>query len=45
MILRRPALPRMKTVVVTDQHQEWFEIADAAVVTARRYLAETGEHQ
>ena len=30
----------MKTVVVTDQNQEWFEVADATVVTARRYLAE-----
>jgi glutathione synthase/RimK-type ligase-like ATP-grasp enzyme len=30
----------MKTVVVTDQHQEWFEIADATVLTARRYLAD-----
>jgi glutathione synthase/RimK-type ligase-like ATP-grasp enzyme len=30
----------MKTVVVTDQHQEWFDIVDATVVTARRYLAE-----
>lgn len=30
----------MKTVVVTDQNQKWFEIPDASVVTARRYLAE-----
>jgi len=30
----------MKTVVVTDQDQEWLEIADATVLTARRYLAE-----
>ena len=30
----------MKTVVVTDQAQTWFELADDAVVTARRYLAE-----
>src|SRR4051794_27620259 len=30
----------MKTVIVTDQHQQWFEIPDAAVLTARRYLAE-----
>src|ERR671928_1324090 len=30
----------MKTVVVTDQHQSWFEIPDASVVTARRYLSE-----
>src|SRR5438067_9415118 len=32
--------PRMKTVVVTDQNQKWFEIPDATVLTARRYLAE-----
>jgi glutathione synthase/RimK-type ligase-like ATP-grasp enzyme len=32
--------PRMKTVVVTDQNQKWFELPDASVVTARRYLAE-----
>src|SRR5689334_9930717 len=32
--------PQMKTIIVTDPHQTWFEIADAAVVTARRYLAE-----
>src|SRR3954471_3122506 len=39
-----PRGPRMKTVIVTDQNQKWFEIADATVVTARRYLAdpETG---
>ena len=30
----------MKPVVVTDQNQAWFEIADAAVLTARHYLAE-----
>jgi len=30
----------MRTVVVTDQKQEWFEIPDAAVLTARRYLTE-----
>src|SRR6185295_7742849 len=30
----------MKTVVVTDQNQTWFEIPDAAVLSARRYLAE-----
>ena len=30
----------MKTIVVIDQNQEWFEIADASVLTARRYLAE-----
>src|SRR5437763_909189 len=28
----------MKTVVVTDQNQKWFEIPDATVLTARRYL-------
>src|SRR5438105_10136270 len=30
----------MKTVVVTDQSQKWFEISDATVLTARRYLAD-----
>src|SRR5437763_16012697 len=30
----------MKTVIVTDQKQNWFEIPDAAVLTARRYLSE-----
>ena len=30
----------MKTVVVTDQNQKWFEIPHADVLTARRYLAE-----
>jgi glutathione synthase/RimK-type ligase-like ATP-grasp enzyme len=30
----------MKRVVVTDQNQRWFEISDATVLTARRYLAE-----
>src|SRR5437764_13511592 len=35
-----PGGSRMKTVVVTDQNQEWFEIPDATVLTARRYLAE-----
>jgi hypothetical protein len=30
----------MKATVVTDQRQKWFEIADAAVATARDYLAE-----
>ena len=30
----------MKTVIVTDQHQSWFEIPDATVLTARRYLSE-----
>src|SRR3954471_10143554 len=39
-----PRGPRMKTVIVTDQVQKWFEISDATVLTARRYLAdpETG---
>ena len=30
----------MKTVVVIDQNQPWFEIPDATVLTARRYMAE-----
>jgi glutathione synthase/RimK-type ligase-like ATP-grasp enzyme len=30
----------LKTVIVTDQKQNWFEIPDATVLTARRYLAE-----
>lgn len=30
----------MKTVVVTDRSQKWFEIPDAAVLTARSYLTE-----
>ena len=31
----------MNTLIVTDQKQQWpFEIPDAAVVTARSYLAE-----
>jgi glutathione synthase/RimK-type ligase-like ATP-grasp enzyme len=30
----------MRTVFVTDQKQEWFDIPDAAVLTARRYLAD-----
>jgi glutathione synthase/RimK-type ligase-like ATP-grasp enzyme len=30
----------MRTVIVTDRDQEWFQVPDAAVVTARRYLAE-----
>lgn len=29
----------MKTVIVTDQSQNWIEIPDATVLTARRYLA------
>src|SRR5437763_3697938 len=35
-----PRGPRMKTVVVTDQNQKWFENPDATVLTARSYLAE-----
>jgi glutathione synthase/RimK-type ligase-like ATP-grasp enzyme len=31
---------RMRTLVVTDQKQEWFQVPDTAVLTARRYLAE-----
>ena len=30
----------MKTLVVTDQNQSWFEIPEATVLTARRYLSE-----
>lgn len=30
----------MKTFVVTDKHHEWFEIPEASVLTARRYLSE-----
>ncbi|HWI80023.1 MAG TPA: RimK-like ATPgrasp N-terminal domain-containing protein, partial [Ramlibacter sp.] len=30
----------MRTIIVTDRDQEWFQVPDAAVVTARRYLAE-----
>jgi hypothetical protein len=30
----------MRTVIVTDREQEWFQVPDAAVVAARRYLAE-----
>ena len=35
-----PAEALRKTVIVTDQNQNWFEIADATVMTARRYLSE-----
>jgi glutathione synthase/RimK-type ligase-like ATP-grasp enzyme len=35
-----PGDPWMKTVIVTDQSQKWFEIPEATVLTARRYLAE-----
>ena len=30
----------MKTIVVIDQNQQWFDIANTAVLTARHYLAE-----
>src|SRR3954464_654681 len=30
----------MKAVIVTDQKQNWFEIPEATILTARRYLAE-----
>jgi hypothetical protein len=30
----------VKTIIVTDQNQTWFEIPEASVVPARRYLAE-----
>src|SRR5437764_968832 len=30
----------MTTVIVTDREQEWLEVPDAAVLSARRYLAE-----
>jgi glutathione synthase/RimK-type ligase-like ATP-grasp enzyme len=30
----------MRTLIVTDQPQEWFEVPDATVLAARRYLAE-----
>ena len=30
----------MRVVFVTDQKQEWFEVPEAAVLTARRYLSE-----
>ncbi|MEO7335043.1 MAG: RimK family protein [Caldimonas sp.] len=30
----------MKTLVVTDQSQQWFEVPEATVLTARSYLAE-----
>lgn len=32
--------PWMKAFVVTDQNHEWFEIPDATMLTARRYLVE-----
>src|SRR5215212_1418419 len=30
----------MRSVIVTDQKQTWFEVPDASVLTARRYLSE-----
>jgi glutathione synthase/RimK-type ligase-like ATP-grasp enzyme len=30
----------MRTVIVTDRDPEWFQVPDAAVMTARQYLAE-----
>ena len=30
----------MKTIIVTDHQQKWFELADATVVPARGYLAQ-----
>ena len=30
----------MRTVIVTDNYQDWFQVPDTSVVTARRYLAE-----
>jgi glutathione synthase/RimK-type ligase-like ATP-grasp enzyme len=30
----------MRSVIVTDHQQEWFEVADATVLSARRYLAD-----
>src|SRR5437588_12868225 len=30
----------MKTVIVADQKQNWFEIPDPDAMTARRYLSE-----
>jgi glutathione synthase/RimK-type ligase-like ATP-grasp enzyme len=33
----------MRTVYVTDQKQEWFDLSEATVLTARRYLAEQGQ--
>src|SRR4029079_5892266 len=35
-----PGGPWMKTIIVTDENQKWFEIADATVLTARCYLTE-----
>ncbi|MBK6007051.1 RimK family protein [Ramlibacter ginsenosidimutans] len=32
----------MRTVIVTDQKQEWFDLSDATVVPARTYLSEPG---
>src|SRR5689334_8004099 len=30
----------MKTVIVIDQNQRWFDVPDATVLTARRFIAE-----
>ena len=30
----------MKTIIVTDQAQEWFDVPGATVIAARTYLAE-----
>ena len=30
----------MRTVIVVDHSQEWFDIPEAAVLTARHYLSE-----
>jgi glutathione synthase/RimK-type ligase-like ATP-grasp enzyme len=30
----------MRTIIVVDHHQEWFELADTTLVSARRYLTE-----
>ena len=32
----------MNTIIVIDQKQEWFEVPGAAILTARRFLAEPG---
>ena len=30
----------MRTVIVTDREQEWFQVPDAAILTARSYLTQ-----
>lgn len=35
----------MRTIIVTDHEQEWFEIPDAAVLAARRYLEPDGDRE